>query len=108
MTASRLGLLSGFALFIVGFGSPAAACNVGDIQCDAAGYRYVCECWTATGCSYTQYGTCSSYHPSERGLGAEPVAYSVRLDGPRSNVARHLGLGENNSGRVNASAMTFP
>jgi hypothetical protein len=33
------------------------ACNVGDIQCEK-GYKYVCKCWTATGCNYEPDGTC--------------------------------------------------
>jgi hypothetical protein len=35
----------------------ALACNVGDIQCEK-GYKYVCKCWTATGCNYEPDGTC--------------------------------------------------
>jgi hypothetical protein len=38
----------------------ALACNVGDIQCDAAGYRYVCECWTSEGCNYYPDGVCTN------------------------------------------------
>src|SRR5476651_878417 len=37
--------------------SVASACNVGDIQCEK-GYKYVCKCWTATGCNYEPDGTC--------------------------------------------------
>jgi hypothetical protein len=37
--------------------SGALACNVGDIQCEK-GYKYVCKCWTATGCNYEPDGTC--------------------------------------------------
>jgi hypothetical protein len=31
--------------------SAASACNPGDFQCQN-GYRYVCKCWTTTGCQY--------------------------------------------------------
>jgi hypothetical protein len=39
--------------------SAASACNVGDIQCEN-GYKYICKCWTASGCNYEPDGTC--YH----------------------------------------------
>ena len=35
----------------------ASACEVGDVQCDN-GYRYVCACWTTTGCNYERSGIC--------------------------------------------------
>jgi hypothetical protein len=46
------------------------ACNVGDIQCEK-GYKYVCKCWTATGCNYEPDGTC--YRDDDAGpAGARP------------------------------------
>ena len=48
----------------------ALACNVGDIQCEK-GYKYVCKCWTATGCNYEPDGTC--YRDDDAGpSGASP------------------------------------
>ena len=35
----------------------ALACNVGDATCNN-GYKYVCTCWTATGCNYEYSGLC--------------------------------------------------
>jgi hypothetical protein len=39
------------ALLFLGSTAALAQCNVGDIQC-SRGYRYVCKCWTSTGCRY--------------------------------------------------------
>lgn len=38
------------AFFFLGCAA-ALACNPGDFQCQG-GYRYVCKCWTTTGCQY--------------------------------------------------------
>lgn len=56
MTICGRGLLTIAALCFLGC-SAASACNVGDIQCEK-GYKYICKCWTATGCNYEPDGTC--------------------------------------------------
>ena len=63
--------------------SAASACNVGDIQCEN-GYKYICKCWTATGCNYEPDGTC--YRDDDRS-GAAP---HVNL--PRSDYVREARL----------------
>lgn len=56
MTICGRALLTITALCVLGC-SAALACNVGDIQCEK-GYKYICKCWTATGCNYEPDGTC--------------------------------------------------
>jgi hypothetical protein len=57
MGRSFIGFLMAVAT-VVFFGiSPSYACNPGEAYC-SGGYRYVCQCWTATGCSYSYSGLC--------------------------------------------------
>lgn len=58
-------LIGVVALAVFGSG-PTLACNPGDIQCDGAGYRYVCQCYTTDGCQYYSNGTCSAYRGPRR------------------------------------------
>jgi hypothetical protein len=47
--------LTAASLLVLGSAAAFADCNVGDFQC-SGGYRYVCKCWTATGCNYEPAG----------------------------------------------------
>jgi len=74
----------GFATFIAASllcgVSTASACDVGNIQCDAAGYRYVCECWTSSGCSYYPDGSCTAYRPGEPSAILRKISHAVGTD----------------------------
>jgi hypothetical protein len=48
-------LLVAAALLLLGSPMAFANCNPGDFQCQG-GYRYVCKCWTTTGCQYESAG----------------------------------------------------
>jgi hypothetical protein len=61
------------------------ACNVGDIQCEK-GYKYVCKCWTATGCNYEPDGTCY------RDDGAGPLGASPHVNLPLGKYVREARL----------------
>ena len=51
------------------FGCAAAsACNPGEFQCQG-GYRYVCKCWTTTGCQYEFAGGYCHHDDCWRALG---------------------------------------
>src|ERR1700688_2984978 len=78
MTICGRALLTITALCVLGCWA-ASACNVGDIQCEK-GYKYICKCWTATGCNYEPDGTC------------------YRDDGP-SGTAPHVNLSRSKYGR---------
>jgi hypothetical protein len=51
MRLSFLRLSSATATLLLLGSSAAFACNPGDFQCNN-GYRYICKCWTTTGCNY--------------------------------------------------------
>jgi len=44
------------ALLVLGC-SAASACDVGQIACEK-GYKFVCRCWTSTGCIMEPDGVC--------------------------------------------------
>ncbi len=70
------------AVSFAAFGTGSAkACNPGDIQCDNAGYRYVCQCWTSEGCQYYPNGSCSAYHSGPQKLHLRKIDYSPRKNG---------------------------
>jgi hypothetical protein len=52
------------AFIFLGCAAASADCNPGDLQCQG-GYRYICKCWTTTGCQYERdSGYC---HNDDRG-----------------------------------------
>ena len=55
------------------------ACDPGNIQCDSAGYRYVCQCYTSDGCQYYYDGTCSAYHSAPSQIMTQRVGYIDRM-----------------------------
>jgi hypothetical protein len=58
--------------------SAASACDVGNIQCDNAGYRYECRCYN-DGCNYYPDGTCASYHlPFDHRAHTTDINYTIR------------------------------
>ena len=79
-------------LTLASLGSGAAlACDVGNIQCDSAGYRYVCQCYTSSGCQYYPDGSCTAYHASPPEIVTRRIGYVERTDGFTSRMIR-LGL----------------
>ena len=62
MPMKNLCSIAAAMVVMLGGSSVALACDVGDIQCDSAGYRYVCQCYTTDGCQYYYSGSCTADH----------------------------------------------